>query len=47
MKKRVLGLTLFSMGIGMLLVLLIPGWGWMFTACIGFIFLGSFLVKHC
>jgi hypothetical protein len=30
--KRVLGLALFSMGTGVLLVLLIPGWGFVLAA---------------
>jgi hypothetical protein len=40
--KRVLGLTLFSVGAGMLLVLLMPGWGWILAfilVMLGFNFL--------
>lgn len=31
-KKKVIGLVVFSMGFGMLLVLVVPGWGFVLAA---------------
>ena len=31
-KKKIIGLILFSMGLGMFLVLFIPGWGYILAA---------------
>lgn len=47
MKKRVLGLTLIAMGIGMLLVFLLPGTAFIVIASIILMFLGYiFILKY-
>lgn len=43
-KKRVMGLTLFSVGLGMLLVVIVPGWGWILAVgmvVLGYLFLAQ------
>ncbi|NLK20961.1 MAG: hypothetical protein GX308_02480 [Epulopiscium sp.] len=46
MRKRVFGLTLLAIGIGMLLVFLLPGTGFVITASIICIFLGYLLMNN-
>ncbi|MGL4799080.1 MAG: hypothetical protein ACRCWY_06770 [Cellulosilyticaceae bacterium] len=44
MKKRVLGLSVFCVGCGMILALVVPALGWIITTAAIFILLGYILV---
>ncbi|NLL69893.1 MAG: hypothetical protein GX238_02035 [Epulopiscium sp.] len=44
-KKKALGLTLFSMGMGMFIVLVLPGWGWLFVSSFILLVSGFFFIK--
>ncbi|NMA83860.1 MAG: hypothetical protein GX962_08355 [Epulopiscium sp.] len=44
-KRKALGLTLFSIGMGMLITLILPGWGWLFTSACVLVVVGVVLIK--
>ncbi|NLP46632.1 MAG: hypothetical protein GX347_06280 [Epulopiscium sp.] len=44
-RKKAIGLTLFSVGVGMLIVLIIPGWGWLLVSSLILLISGFFLIK--
>lgn len=47
MRRRVCGLTSFCVGVGMLLAILVPAFGWAFIAAISLICIGYFLARCC
>lgn len=44
MRKRVFGLSCFCIGLGMLLVIIVPALGWIFTTAAIFICIGYILL---
>ncbi|MDI6619086.1 MAG: hypothetical protein QME45_10500 [Clostridiales bacterium] len=44
--KRLLGLILISLGVGIFLVIILPLWGWLAIASIGLICIGWFCFRR-
>lgn len=47
MSRRLLGLVCFSVGLGMILAILVPAFGWVLVAGIGLVYLGYYMSKQC
>lgn len=44
--RRLLGLILLTLGIGILMVLILPFWGWLAIAGIGLMCVGWYYFRH-
>lgn len=47
MRHRVLGLISFSVGLGMLLAVLVPAFGWALAVAFGLLATGYYMSKGC
>ncbi|MFD3156514.1 hypothetical protein ACFIJ5_06580 [Haloimpatiens sp. FM7330] len=46
-KRRKTGLIMTCIGIGILLAVIVPIWGWVAAVGLGFIYCGWYISKHC